>query len=69
MGLSSKLCEGLKMKTYRVIASYVVEVYCDIEAESKDDAWDKAYHIDGGDYKPTNNDGDWQIDRIEEITQ
>jgi hypothetical protein len=54
------------MKTYRVIASYVVEVYCDIQAESKDDAWDKAYLIDGGDYKPTNNDGDWQIDRIED---
>jgi hypothetical protein len=54
------------MKTYRVIASYVVEVYCDIEAESKDEAWDKAYHLDGGDYKPTNNGGDWQIDRIED---
>ncbi len=67
-GLLYRRCtyRGLTMKTYRVIASYVVEVYCDIQAESKDDAWDKAYHIDGGDYKPTNNDSDWQIDRIED---
>jgi hypothetical protein len=58
--------EVYKMKTYRVIACYVVEVYCDIQAESKDEAWDEAYKLDGGDYKPTNNDGDWQIDRIED---
>jgi hypothetical protein len=54
------------MKTYRIYASYVVECYCDIEAESKDDAWDKAYHIDGGDYtRRQDYDGGWQIDRIE----
>jgi hypothetical protein len=56
------------MKKYRVYASYVVELYYDLEAESKDDAYDKAYHIDGGDYTRTDNDGDWQIDRIEEAT-
>jgi hypothetical protein len=54
------------MKTYRVIASYVVEVYCDIEAKSKDEAWDEVYKLDEGDYIPMNNDGGWQIDRIEE---
>jgi hypothetical protein len=57
------------MKTYRIYATYVVEVFHDVQAESKEDAWDKAYHIDGGDYKPTNNDGDWQIDRIEETNE
>ena len=56
------------MNKYRVYASYVVELYYDLEAESKDDAYDKAYHIDGGDYTRTDNDGDWQIDRIEEAT-
>jgi hypothetical protein len=57
------------MTKYRVIASYVVECYYDIEAGSKDEAWDLAYHIDGGDYTPRKDfDGDWQIDRIEEAT-
>lgn len=55
------------MTKYKVIASYVVECYCYIEAESKDDAWDKAYHIDGGEYIQRKDfDGDWQIERIEE---
>jgi hypothetical protein len=54
-------------KTYRVVASYVVECYCDIQAESKEEAWDLAYHIDGGDYRQRKNfDGDWQIERIED---
>jgi hypothetical protein len=57
----------MSVKKYRVIASYVVEVYCDIEAESKDEAWDQAYILDGGDYMPMNNEGGWQIDRIEEF--
>lgn len=55
------------MNKYRVYATYVVEVYCDVEAESIDDAYDVAYHIDGGDYTPTKNNDDWQIDRIEEL--
>ena len=54
------------MNKYRVYASYVVEVYYDLEAESKEDAYDKAYHIDGGDYTPTENNDGWQIDRIED---
>ena len=55
------------MNKYRVFACYVVELYHDIEADSKDEAWDKAYHIDGSDYTVCNEDG-WQIDRIEEVT-
>jgi len=55
------------MKKYRVYASYVVELYYDLEAESTDDAYDKAYHVDGGDYTRKDNDSDWQIDRVEEI--
>jgi hypothetical protein len=53
------------MKTYRVIASYVVEVYCDIEAESKDEAWDSVYKLDVGDFSNP-SELDWQIDRIED---
>lgn len=56
------------MKKYRVYASYVVELYHDIEAESQDEAWDKVYAIDGGDYTAIRDDN-WQIDRIEEVTQ
>jgi hypothetical protein len=55
------------MNKYRVYASYVVELYVDVEAESIDDAYDVAYNIDGGDYTRKDNDSDWQIDRIEEI--
>jgi hypothetical protein len=63
----SPLPEVYKMtKLYRVVASQLVYHECYVEADNEEDAWDKAYHIDGGDYKPTNNDGDWQIDRIED---
>jgi hypothetical protein len=55
------------MNKYRVYASYVVELYVDVEAESIDEAYDKAYNIDGNDYTRTENNGDWQIDRIEEV--
>lgn len=57
----------MSTQTYRIIASYVVECYHDVEANSLAEAWDKAYHIDGGDYTPSDNlNSDWQIDRIEE---
>ena len=56
------------MKKYRVFACYVVELYHDLEAESVEDAYDKAYHVDGSEYTVCNEDG-WQIDRIEELTQ
>jgi len=56
------------MNKYRVYASYVVELYYDLEAESTEDAYDKAYHVDGGDYtRIENNDGGWQIERVEEL--
>lgn len=54
------------MKTFRVYASYVVEVYCDVEAESREDAWDNSYKIDGGDFSNP-LETDWQIERIEEV--
>jgi hypothetical protein len=57
------------MKTYRVYATYVVEVFHDVQAESKEDAWDKTYSIDCNAYT-INQDyegDDWQIDRIEDI--
>lgn len=56
------------MKKYRVYASYVVELYYDIEAEDSTDAIEKAYLVDGGDYTVNNEDG-WQIDRAEELKQ
>jgi len=55
------------MNKYRVYASYVVELYYDLEAESTDDAYDRAYHIDSADYTRTDIEDGWQIDRIEEI--
>jgi hypothetical protein len=53
------------MKTYRVYATYVVEVFHDVQAESKEEAWDSVYKLDGGDFSNP-SELDWQIDRIED---
>lgn len=40
------------MKTYRVYARYTSRVYLDVEAESEEDAYDKAEQADFGDFTP-----------------
>lgn len=38
------------MKIYRVYAKYTSYCYIDVEAESEEDAYEKASEIDGGDF-------------------
>ena len=38
------------MKTYRVYARYTNHCYVDVEANSEEEAYDKASEIDGGDF-------------------
>lgn len=47
------------MKTYRVYAKYVTKCYIDIEAESEEEAYEKAEEADGGDFIQ-GVDRDWQ---------
>jgi len=51
------------MKTYRIMASYTA--YCEvlIEADSEDDAYDKARDMDGGSFD-SQGYGDWSIDEV-----
>lgn len=58
-------------KKFRVFAKY--EVYCsvDIEADSKEEAEEIAYNMDGGDFEQTRedafDDGNWDI--VEDLTE
>ena len=56
------------MKTYKVIAASTSYVYCLVQAEDEQQAWDKAREIDGGDFDDAGY-GSWIIDTIEEVTK
>ena len=49
------------MKTYRVYAKYVTKCYIDVEANSEEEAYEKAEEADGGDFV-IGVDRDWQED-------
>ena len=58
-------------KWYRVTATMSTELYAFVEAESEDDAYEKArWHDepDAGDYTEEENGGDWNIDDATEVT-
>lgn len=53
---------------YKVIASYRTYCATEVEADSKDEAIQKAQAMDGGDFEPIdlpNDDGDWTIQKVE----
>ena len=52
------------MKKYSIKASYITYVQADIEAESEQEAWDKAKELDGGDFYETEYPDDWSIDEV-----
>ena len=59
------------MATYRVYAKYTNYCYIDVEAESEEDAYEKANEIDGGDFisddeKEAYNDT-WDLYDCEEL--
>ena len=51
------------MAKYRVHATYAVYCYLDVEAESKDEAYEIATQTDGGDFNHVEY-GDWNIDDV-----
>jgi len=54
------------MKTYQVLASYTTYCTVFIDAETQDEAYDKATEMDGGDFKQDGY-GDWNIDQVMEF--
>jgi hypothetical protein len=57
------------MKKYRLTASYTVYCHAIVEAENRDEAYEMAISLDGGDFDIDNDSpyGDWNIDDINEI--
>jgi len=55
------------MKTYRVNASYVSYCHAYVQAESKEQAYELAKQMDGGDFEPDPFGGDWTIDQVYEV--
>jgi hypothetical protein len=55
------------MKTYKVMASFTSYVYHFIEAESDEEAWNKARELDGDLFKDSGY-GSWDIDSVDEVT-
>jgi len=57
------------MKTYKVTACYFTYCTAEVEAENEDQAYQIAREMDGGDFKESNELGDWHINDIQEIEQ
>ena len=58
-------------KWYRVTATMSTDLYALVQAESEDEAYEKArWHDepDAGDYTEEENGGDWNIDDATEVT-
>lgn len=52
---------------YRVYAKMTTRLYVDIIAEDKDDAYQMAREMDGGEFTDCGiEDSDWSIDNVEE---
>lgn len=49
------------MKHYRFWAKTTYYSYLDVDAESDDEAWEIAEGRDGGEFIPTERDGDFEI--------
>lgn len=51
------------MPKFRVLASYRVYLAMEIEADTKEDAWDEAIEADGADFDRL-DESDWAIDDV-----
>ena len=56
------------MKEFKVWAKMTSYCYTYVEAETKEEAIEKALNIDGGDFAPDDNpySGSWEIVNVEE---
>ena len=57
------------MKKFKVIAIMSTYLEVEIEAKDRDDAFNIALDMDGGDFTPISDDGDWRIDDVVEIEE
>jgi len=55
------------MKKFKVTACYYTYCTAEVEAETEDDAFEKARDMDGGDFKPSHENFDWHINQVTEI--
>ena len=71
MHLSLMIRKIEQMKWYKIKATMSTGLYAFVEAESEDEAYEKArWHDepDAGDYTEEENGGDWNIDDANEVT-
>ena len=56
------------MKKFKIVAVMSTYLVAEIEAKDRDEAFEIALDMDGGDFTPM-NDGDWHIDDVVEIEE
>ena len=58
-------------KKFKITASYVTYVVAEIEAKDRDEAFEIALEMDGGEFEQENDwcNDNWRIDDIEEIKE
>lgn len=57
------------MKKFKITASYVSYCTAEIEAETQEEAERLAHDMDGGDFTPAQDNDDWTIETVREVTQ
>jgi uncharacterized membrane protein YkoI len=55
------------MKKYKVTASYITYCTAEVEAEDRDQAYEMARDMDGGDFTQSRDNYDWHISDIQEV--
>jgi hypothetical protein len=58
--------ERFIMPKFIVTASYVTYCTAEIEADSRDDAWQIALNMDGGEFE-THQGDDWSVEEVREV--
>jgi hypothetical protein len=56
------------MKTYKVTACYYTYCTALVKADTEEAAYEIARDMDGGDFKQSNELGDWHINSVDEVT-
>lgn len=57
------------MKKFKVVAVYTSYCVCEIDAIDEDQAHELARELDGSDFEPLENEGDWRIYEVLEVEQ
>jgi hypothetical protein len=57
------------VKKFKITASFVSYCHAEIEAETQEEAEQIARDMDGGDFIPAQDNDDWTIEAVHEVTQ